>query len=390
MTLLSRAELQALTQMSREPCVSIYLPTHEAGPQTRQDPIRLKNLIGQAQERLVAEASWTETEAEAMLQPVTMLLEQPDFWQHQQQGLAIFCKPDFFQTYRLPLSFEALVVVTHRFHIKPLIRLLTNETEFLILAISQNQLRLFQATQYTIHAMDLDDVPQSLAEALQYDDPEKQLQFHSGNSADSTPMYHGHGVGTTDNKDEILRYFQKVEGGLQPLLWDHQIPLVFAGVDYLFPIYQQANSYPLLLEDCVSGNPDQLKPTELHQQAWPIAHSYFQKTQQQAIAQYQDQTETNLTSADLTNIVLAAHEGQVETLFVTQGTQQWGKFDLQTRKVETHSSESPQNFDEDLLDLATVQTWLQGGHVYVLEPEQMPTDASLAAVLRYPLPQAVS
>ena len=35
-------------------CVSLFVPTHRAGPETRQDPIRLENLIKDAQSRLIA------------------------------------------------------------------------------------------------------------------------------------------------------------------------------------------------------------------------------------------------------------------------------------------------------------------------------------------------
>jgi len=41
-------------------------------------------------------------------------------------------------------------------------------------------------------------------------------------------------------------------------------PLVLAGVEYLFPIYQEANTYPDLVEEGITGNPENLKPEELH------------------------------------------------------------------------------------------------------------------------------
>jgi hypothetical protein len=36
-------------------CVSLYMPAHRAGRETEQDPIRFKNLLRQAEERLHAE-----------------------------------------------------------------------------------------------------------------------------------------------------------------------------------------------------------------------------------------------------------------------------------------------------------------------------------------------
>ena len=50
----SRAELEELVTMEVQPAISIYPPTHVAGREGRQDPIRLKNLISAAAERLGA------------------------------------------------------------------------------------------------------------------------------------------------------------------------------------------------------------------------------------------------------------------------------------------------------------------------------------------------
>ena len=41
----SRSDLTMLMDATPSPSVSLYLPTHVRGAETRQDPIRLKNLI---------------------------------------------------------------------------------------------------------------------------------------------------------------------------------------------------------------------------------------------------------------------------------------------------------------------------------------------------------
>ena len=111
------------------------------------------------------------------------------------------------------------------------------------MALSQNQVRFFFGNQFSIQELELpEEVPASLAEALKYDDPEKQLQYHSGDRGNS-PIYRGQGVGTTDNKEEIKRFFLKVDRGLQSALNEENTPLILAGVEYLLPIYQEINSY---------------------------------------------------------------------------------------------------------------------------------------------------
>lgn len=82
-----------------------------------------------------------------------------------------------------------------------------------------------------------------------------------------------------------------------------------------------------------------------------------------------------------TEAVGAACEGRVATLFVPAGVERWGKVDGGGRKVHVHKE--LQAGDEDLLDLATVQTFLQGGAVHVIPPERMPQGAEIGALLRY-------
>jgi hypothetical protein len=59
----------------------------------------------------------------------------------------------------------------------------------------------------------------------------------------------------------------------------------------------------------------------------------------------------------------------------------WGAFDPVTNKVELH--EDAKAGDRDLLDSAAVQTLLNGGQVYAVQPEQMPVEAPVAALFRY-------
>jgi hypothetical protein len=76
-----------------------------------------------------------------------------------------------------------------------------------------------------------------------------------------------------------------------------------------------------------------------------------------------------------------AHHGRIDVLFVAIGVQVWGGFDLEKDKVYVH--ESPELDDEDLLDLAAIQTLIKEGAVYAVSPAEFLDKALVAAVLRY-------
>lgn len=388
MDMLDRDELKRLSGKRDGWHVSIFMPTHRAGPETQQDPIRLKNLLGKAEEDLIA-AGLRPPEAQELLQPAEKLLHDGLFWQHQSDGLAMFLSPDLFRRYRLPFDFEELTVVADRFHIKPLLPLLSGDGRFYVLALSQNEIQLLQGTRYSVSEVNPEDIPESLAEALKYNDPEKRLQFHTttrtpGGKGERPAAFHGHGVASADDpKNYILRYFHRVDEGLGELLGSERAPLVLAGVDYLLPIYREANTYPHLVAEGIEGSPEELRAEELHERAWPILQPLFLEARKEAAAQYRQLAGagSEQASSDLKEVVPAAYVGRVGTLFVALHTQKWGTFDADTHEVRLHGEEAPG--DEDLLDLAAVHTLVNGGAVYAVEPEKVPDGAPLAAVFRY-------
>jgi hypothetical protein len=383
---LYRDDLEDLIKHQDGLRVSVYMPTHRKGVETQQDPIRLKNLLTKVEERLQDEGL-RRPEAREFIAPAEKLLADNLYWQHQSDGLALFMAPDSFRDYRFPFAFEELVVVADRYHIKPFLPLLSGDGRFYVLAISQDEVRLLQGTRYSVGEVDLDGVPQSLAEALRFDDPEKRLQFHKASGAStghgSRPaMFYGQGGATQDEKVDILRYFQQVAAGVEEMLAGERVPLVLAGVGYLLPIYQEANAYRHLVEEGIEGNPQEMSARELHQRAWDILQPRFLRAQEEAAARYRELADKDHASGDLEQVVPAAHFGRVESLFVARDLEEWGTLDPQTGRVERHRE--PEPGDEDLLDLAAVQTLLQGGDVYAIDSDQVPGSGPVAATFRYP------
>lgn len=387
MDILTRTELEQLMRKEQQWCVSIYMPTHRTGAETQQDPIRLKNLLGEAEKHLSARGVSTR-DVQKMLEPVSKFLQDSYFWQHQSDGLAIFLSSDNVRSYRLPLNFEELVVVMDHFHIKPLLPLFTGDGQFYILALSQNEVRLLNGTRYSVSEVDIGQVVGSLDEAIPSDDHQVNLQLHSSGAAggmtgESSVTFHGQGGGSESAKNDLLRYFRLVADGLTEFLQGDQVPLVLAAVEYLLPIYKEANTYPNLIDMVIKGNPELLSADELHKSAWDIIRPLFQAAQEEAVAHYQQLAgQASERVADtLEKIVPAAYQGRVETLFVAAGVQQWGVYNPVTNEIELH--DQIESGDEPLLDLAAVQTYLKGGIVYAVVPEKVPGGTSAAAVLRY-------
>ena len=74
------------------------------------------------------------------------------------------------------------------------------------------------------------------------------------------PRWPGTGRGiddaTHEPNDAILGYFQQVDTGLRAFIRDEHAPVVLAGVEFLLPIFRRANTYAYVLEEGVTGNPE--------------------------------------------------------------------------------------------------------------------------------------
>ncbi len=382
MDILQRNDVEKLIERKDGLRVSIFMPTHKAGDAIQQNPIRLKNLVKQA-ETALHERGLRSPEAEQFLAPARRLIQDGLFWQEQEQGLALFLSHDWAGHYRLPLDFNPLTVVGERFYIKPLLPLLGNGGRFYVLALSQDQPQLFQGTRYGLEEIDTQAAPAGLDQALRYDDPERQVQFHTttrgpGGKGGRPASFHGHGAPEGDEKEGILRYFHQVDQAVSRLLGGQEAPLVLAGVGYLLPLYKEANTYPHLVEAGVEKSMEALDTQTLHAQAWEIVQPLFASTRQAATEQYKIAAHTAQAANTVQEIVPAAVHGRVAYLFVAIGQQQWGRFDGQ---VQVHTE--PQLGDEELLNLAAAQTLLNGGAVYAVDPDEMPDETPVAAVFRY-------
>lgn len=372
---LSQDDIQELLDWKNPPCVSIFLPTERSGPQQQQNPIRLKNVIHKAQQ-ILCDRGMNRPEAERILAPLQSLQADIEQWTHLSEGLACFCAPDFYRCFHLPMPLEEAIYVNERFHIKPVVPLLGSNARFYVLALTQSTAKLYEATRYSIHELALPPLEGSGARI----DASEQVLSSAGVSTSSDALAQIQPGQSEQTKADILNFFHRVDREVGRLLRRQRAPLVLACVGYLAPIYETANHYNPLLKAKVPGNPDRWSLDELRSHGWKLAEPYFRQDQSRAINEWNNAAKVSKVSTDVREVVLAADEGRVGTLFVKKGAAQWGRLDREHREVELQSDEVPSG--EELLDYAAARTLGNGGEVYLLD-ELPQTKSPVAATFRY-------
>lgn len=395
MDLFDREDLRRLAESQSEAAISIYMPTFRVEADAQQNPTRFKNLIREARDHLRANGH-KDLDIDTLLADARRRLDDSAFWRMQNEGLAVFITPDQTEFYRLPLHFDEIAIVGERFHLKPLFPLIATNNRFYLLALSLNDVRLYQGTHEAVSEIESAEIPSDIVEAIrQYEDPEASLQMHTqnratgnGNASRSDVAFHGQGGDAEDRgrspKQELKRFFHTIDDGVHDTLGGENVPLLLAGVSEYLPLYRDVNGYPHLIEDnIVAGNPEALHPTELHDKAWSHVEPLFQEAQTDAVERFEQlfYQDGDLASDHFHEIVPACAYSRVETLFVPIGQHRWGAFDASANTVELHESQEPS--DEDLLNYAAVHAHLNGATVYALRPENMPGGRSIAATFRY-------
>jgi hypothetical protein len=359
--------------------ISIYIPTERAGPETQQNRIWLKNEL-QKVEAALEEAPMRKPEIDALLKPARELLDDDGFWEHREEGLAVFISEGQMQHYSLAGTPEAGHWIGEHYHLTPLLSASRPDGRYYLLNLSQNHVQLLVGNRGTLKPVKVEGMPTSLAEALPFDQYEKQLQHHTSSSSPGGKgqegSFHGQGTPGDEEKDAILRFLQQVAAAVNTKLAGGQAPLLIAGVEYLHPIYTAANSYLHLMQEGLRGNLERATLQELHEQSWPLVEPHFVREAQDAAARYANLSGGDQVAAALEAIVPAAYAGQVEALLVRRGAEVWGEYDLEANQVRKEG-------EQELVNYAIRQTLANSGQVYVFSEDDMPADTEVAAILRY-------
>ena len=347
-----------MAEIRNEWCVSVYMPLGETAAKEKRR--RLKQLMFDAEKKL-HRLETTPSHIARTLGPVEMILENPGFWESRTKGIAAFCTPESFAWYSLDYPFDELVVVTDRFHLKPLLRSTSENGRFYLLALSETQIRLFEASEMGINEVYVKGIPRNLACFLHPEENE--------NASDMG-----------DKRSRLADLLQRADKAVAQFLKTEDVPLVLAGDKHLLSAYRAVNSYPHILKTVIGADVDQLTPKQMMERALPVVKPVFRRKRQKALKAFEDKLGTNRASNNLSKIIGAAKTGQIETLFVPVGKQKWGTLDGQSGGIDVH--ERPQPGDKDLLCVASMRTLRGGGNVFVMRPEEMPNESLIAAVLR--------
>ena len=392
MDIISKNMLTDLIESCKGRAVSIYMPTYIAEPEARQNPIWLKNLTKKAENQLV-KSGMDQDAAEEYIQQMTDLIDDETFWQDQDEGLALFLDETALRIFKIPEKFDEIAYVGPSFYITPLIPIFKGNGQFYLLSLDKHHPKIYKGSRFNLSRLEDIDLPESLQEIFDsFYEFHHHMQFHSKTSTPSPDsaqttgqregVFFGHGGEDIDQKAELRNYYHRFDDALMDFLADEEAPMVLAGVDYLHPIYKEANSYNNLLEEGITKDVEQMPVEAVHKQAWDIVKHKYQSDVEKALNVYRTlRNQDGDTTEDIEMIVSASYFKRINTLLIAEESHVWGNFNPENNEVIIEKAANPDN--QDILNLAAMHTIINGGNVILLPKEDMPGNREAAAILRY-------
>jgi hypothetical protein len=365
----TRAQVGRLLDHRRPSSVSIYVPTDPVS-NGEAERIELGNLASEAERQLV-EAGAAKADVAEIREELDALVHDDEFWRYQARSLAIFATPEAVTTFRLPNRLVAMVEVSDRFHVKPLLRSITFPEVALVLALAQGSVRLIEVAPNVepapVRVPDLpSDVASSVGKAsIQDRGPSGRLQ------------------GAEGQKVRMRQFARRVDHALRPLLNGLGVPLILAATEPLDSIYRSVSTYPHLVEAGVAGSPETSGDAELADRARSVLDELNADALRRVQELYRVRESESRAAADLAVVARAATMGAVDTALVDIDETIPGSLDEQTGEIALDKADDAVNYG--VVDEIARRVWRTGGTVLAVRRDDVPGGGPAAAILRYAL-----
>jgi len=288
-----KQKLEVLATEKNTPCVTISLNTHRTHPDNAQDIIQLKNLLKEAEERVVNEFG---------KRPVASLLEKLSAIEidanYNLESLHIFLSNNTKEIMKLPWSTQKnSVQISDSFGIRSLIKSLNRSEEYLILLLSQNGVTLYNAVNDGIsNEIKNDDFP-FLENPYYVIDHEKR--------SDSKTM---------DNM--VREYFNKVDKAVVKMYNETGLNCIVICTEDNYSRLMQVADKPTIYHGYANIDYNKTDTHHFAKQGWEIVKHLQHNRRAEAISEIKEAAGHGNVLTDLQEIYQASIDGRGDLLMV--------------------------------------------------------------------------
>jgi hypothetical protein len=358
---LSRAELKALQAQREYPSVSILAPTHRTAPANKQDPIRVKNLVRKAIDRLHEE--FGKREVAAAVKNLQQLVRNVD-WEHALDGLALFASKERSAAVSLPFRVKARAIVDESFATRDLVYAFNRAPPYRVLVLSHKP-RLFDAWTTVLDEHRAKPFP----------------MVHRGPGG-AAKLPGGPGINRSAVRDDAMRtFFRSVDDAVLALQKADPQPLVVVGVERNLAFYREVTRQAGAIVGMLAGNHDQTAPSALGKLVWPVFESGATVRRTEALVLLDDAVGANRHASGIDQVWRAAVGAKCRALLVEKTFKYPADVSAEGDRLLPYTGQGPASLD-DAVDEVVERVMAAGGEVYFYAPGDLDVHQKIAAVLR--------
>jgi len=361
---MNRSEIRSLQEVRGYPAVTITLPTHRVAPANRQDPIRIRNLVTQAANRLLEE--FTKREIEPLLDRLERLAESVDL-RHSLDGLVLFANRDSARFFRLPFSLRERVVVDETFFTRDLVFAMNRTPRYWALALSEKPTRLFEGTR------------ESLIEIKNGGFPIVYEGSHG-----EEPLPRGFGVRKSVYENERHRqFFRKVDAAFKPFQAEDPLPIAVAGVERHLAYFHEVTNHRGSILAAVTGSHDKTSAHELGKLVWSSMREAFIARRREVLSELEKAAGERKLVSTVGEVWRLANEGRGRLLLVEEGFSYPARVDKTGMRLDPAEDLASPGVVDDAVDEIVETVLGKQGEVVFVDDGRLAEHGRIALIVRY-------
>lgn len=353
--------LKKLKEVISESCITIILNTHRTSPDNKQDSIALKNLIKEAEERLLADQG--KRDAKKLVESLRALESEIDH-NHNLESLILFVNEDLAEFTRLPISVENRVVIDHTFATRDLVRAVHQETNYFILVINQQKARLIEAFN--------DKVVNEMGKPF----PIENTELYSTNKAEIS--------NASRQTSLVAEFFNRIDKEVNNIRRENPLPVLICAEKGNYHEYLKiADQKQSFFDTHFSKNRCDEKAHRIVSEAWKIVEDYTMAQNNTRKSELQKAVGSGKFLSDINDIWRAVLQGRVQTLFIEQGLFQPGLIEGNSITLVSDKERSNKEVVDDIYDELIETNMNFGGDTVFLPKEELTDFNGFGAITRY-------
>jgi hypothetical protein len=302
-----------------------------------------------------------EESTKKFLDPIVALKKNLTILRGFKGNMGIFRSADGFRVIRVPVAVEDSVVVSSSFHVKPLLRWLQSDQDFILIGISDDSASLYSG---------------NLAEMRKSD----SILFPEGLLADTGD---GSYASLKDQRNRRIKMNESLiwlNDWIDDLLAGRSCRVFVTGHPVMTKAFLAQSRLKNLHRTSLgkSTKIDAIEAARL--EIMKLIKNEGRRRLEQSLVEFYFAEEVKLAKRNIFQIAKAVCSGRVKKLIVADGIQIFGTLDRKTGGVAIHPAQLSHE-DDDLLDDLAQEVLHRGGEVVVAPLDEIPNRRPILAIL---------